>query len=101
MRLGLRQLGLTDERLALDDGLRIALSDQEVALGQWLTGTPILKPAALPETSDETALLSRMQMRARGEMRSETARLMRILTTLRDRPGAWALYPETGQIPLT
>jgi hypothetical protein len=99
MRLGLRQVGMQDERLALDRALRIGLMDREDALEGWLGGKPVFQAAAFPDETSEGTHLAQLQQRARGEMRAETTRLILLLTTLRDRPGAWALYPHTGQIP--
>jgi hypothetical protein len=99
MRLGLRQAGMQDECLALDRALRIALLDREDALESWLAGKPVFQAAAFPDEANESTHMTQLQQRARGEMRAETTRLIRLITTLRERPGTWALYPHTGRIP--
>jgi Fe-S-cluster containining protein len=100
LRLGLRQESLEDVRLPMDGGLRIALSDPDPAVDRWLGGESLFGTVALPEEADERRLLTQMQGQARGEMRAETARLARLITTLVDQPGSWALYPLTGRTPL-
>jgi Fe-S-cluster containining protein len=99
MRLGLRVAGLQDERLALDGALRLVLLENENAFREWLAGEPVFKGIAFPEEVGEGELLAQLQQGARGDMRAETTRLAGLITSLRTQPGAWGLYPLTGQIP--
>jgi len=99
LRLGLREVKLQNKRLALDGALRLALLEQPDALEQWVAGKTVWDAVALPEEADEGQLLDQFQGRARGEMHAEARRLIQVITTLVEQPGAWALYPSTGKSP--
>jgi Fe-S-cluster containining protein len=101
MRTGLHEAGLQDVRLAMDAALRVALLKEPDAPQRWLQGQAVFDRAALPERADEGQLLAQLRRQARGQVRAEARRLHKVLLSLLERPGAWALYSTTGESPLT
>jgi hypothetical protein len=99
IRMGLREMGLQDNRLAMDGALRLALIEQPGALEQWLNGRSSLGTVALEE-SNEGDQLQRLQEQPKREVRAEARRLSPVLASLLGKPGAWTLYPTTGEVPL-
>ena len=99
MRLGLHEAGLQEARLAMDGALRIVLLEQPDALDRWLDGEAIFDSVAFPDPENEGPLLAQMSRQSRGQVRAEARRLQKIIASLLEQPGAWALYPTTGQVP--
>jgi hypothetical protein len=100
MRIGLHEAGLQNTRLALYSAMQIVL-ERPAALEQWLDGEAVFGDAALPEEADEGQFLVRLMQQSRGQVRAEARRLHPIIATLLERPGTWALYSTTGQVPPT
>jgi hypothetical protein len=99
MRMGLHETGLQEIRLPMDSALRVALLEQPDAADRWLNGEPVFEGIAFPDPADEEQLLAQWRRQPRGQVRAEARRLHRIVVSILERPGTWALYPTTGQPP--
>jgi hypothetical protein len=101
VRMGMREIGLQDNRLALDSALRLALLEQPDALEEWLKGRSTFNAAALSEESNEGEHLRQLQQQPKSEVRTEARRLSKVVASLIEQPGAWTLYSTTGKVPLS